>query len=983
MPVPHRMLFFGMLFASYYFGVLVCSLRSSKLNDNFLMRYIMANLDPSSITPSLTPARHDPAPAPTPVNPAENIQTPSSNSPTHAGIGQVSTPILRSDDNLLTIHQPLASQHVIIHQQEREILNSASVVIHGRALQDNVSPTALPALRENATIDQIKDYIGQWRLASSDPQVLNGRSSISEEILQWLSDSKKDKTLNLHKLFALPNIFHTKLVQDNLKKLVIAHQNTPVNVLELPELAGNLESVEELTLKGAGIEISDSIGHLSNLIKLNINCCKQTDLPETIGNLNHLTTLSIVSSELTHLPNSIGGLINLEYLRISHCLRLTTLPETFGNLKNLDTLKIVNANITHLPNSFGNLSQLRIMRIEESDKIKELPISFVNLTKLQTLSLSRCAGFIKLPDSSHDPLKSFGNLKNLNEIFLDGCEKLDHLPNSICRLPNLTKLALFYSGVKELPESLDELPALTTLTLPNTSAEFPDAPSVSWPIGVYRLALRAHVTGLPDPWPRHVQWMRDALAGTTNPCRITTDRYGQELIAVDIKRATAVPFAQEHLALFANALRKAAALDELFRRKIDINYIGEPAIDAGGLSKEYFFSILSNVPLQTAGSSNPLITDSGEGHCNMKSQSPMTLEHTELAKDVGTIIATVLLKNQDYQIGNVFQKNFYAGLLHLFQQYPNINDLPDVFEDLNEQEKKQLCFAMTSTSEASPFFGFQMLNMNDDYPPEPDREEMEKFSTLLDIINSDKDNITKATSTGIAEAVFSSREEFYKAISSSDQTVAKKVKSFINEFMLDSAFQDYAQVAVPLIPVANGVYSILFSLHETSAQTEFESFLHSLQGTLSERAEVFAARVQGAAFTPETFIQYMDNSIKNIINSEMSPPHPTLKRQLEWLQQWCHDPTTTPDQLRNLLKHVNGSPVIPGTHMKFFLKNNMAAHTCFNSLDLPESIGKIGETPPGATDEEIAAANQMGKETFIVALNFVINSGDAKGYNMA
>jgi internalin A len=57
--------------------------------------------------------------------------------------------------------------------------------------------------------------------------------------------------------------------------------------------------------------LPNSIGSLTDLIKLYINYNQLSNLPESIGNLANLTVLHISHNQLTSLPNSIGNLSGL------------------------------------------------------------------------------------------------------------------------------------------------------------------------------------------------------------------------------------------------------------------------------------------------------------------------------------------------------------------------------------------------------------------------------------------------------------------------------------------------------------------------------------------------------------------------------------------------------------------------------------------------------------------------------------------------
>ncbi len=108
--------------------------------------------------------------------------------------------------------------------------------------------------------------------------------------------------------------------------------------------------------------LPNSIGSLTDLIKLYINYNQLTSLPESIGNLANLTVLHISHNQLTSLPDSIGNLSRLQRLYLRNN-QLTSLPESIGDLSSLTELHLDNNQLTSLPSSMDNLSNLKRLNI--------------------------------------------------------------------------------------------------------------------------------------------------------------------------------------------------------------------------------------------------------------------------------------------------------------------------------------------------------------------------------------------------------------------------------------------------------------------------------------------------------------------------------------------------------------------------------------------------------------------------------------------
>lgn len=128
------------------------------------------------------------------------------------------------------------------------------------------------------------------------------------------------------------------------------------------------------------------IGHLRNLKSLESYYYDGESLPEDLCTLQHLESLSIWVAgnygagyiKLAVLPESIGNLTSLKCLDLQ-CCSITELPESIGNLNNLEYLNVNHTYIAALPESIGNLTKLKELHIGYTS-ITELPESIWSLT---------------------------------------------------------------------------------------------------------------------------------------------------------------------------------------------------------------------------------------------------------------------------------------------------------------------------------------------------------------------------------------------------------------------------------------------------------------------------------------------------------------------------------------------------------------------------------------------------------------------------
>ncbi len=154
----------------------------------------------------------------------------------------------------------------------------------------------------------------------------------------------------------------------------------------LSETIGDLQKLEKLDLSVNRIgTLPEIIGKLINLKALEVSHNELTELPDSIGNLANLKELLLDNNQLTKLPESIGNLVNLQELLLYNS-QLTELPESFGKLVNLQLLRLDNNQLTELPESIGGLLNLELLDLM-GNKLEELPKTIIKLKKLRVLDI--------------------------------------------------------------------------------------------------------------------------------------------------------------------------------------------------------------------------------------------------------------------------------------------------------------------------------------------------------------------------------------------------------------------------------------------------------------------------------------------------------------------------------------------------------------------------------------------------------------------
>ncbi|CAO3622280.1 unnamed protein product [Cunninghamella echinulata] len=155
------------------------------------------------------------------------------------------------------------------------------------------------------------------------------------------------------------------------------------------------------------INLSDNIGLLTCLRKLDLYNNQLESLPETIGQLKQLEVLILAKNQLQQLPDSIQYLTRLIELDVSH----NQLKEikSLGNFTSLSTLLISNNLIESLPSDINGMKQIITIDLS-NNPLKVLPAEIIRLSHLRRLKLESCRALLDIdPDNAmeynvtHDP----------------------------------------------------------------------------------------------------------------------------------------------------------------------------------------------------------------------------------------------------------------------------------------------------------------------------------------------------------------------------------------------------------------------------------------------------------------------------------------------------------------------------------------------------------------------------------------------------
>lgn len=159
-------------------------------------------------------------------------------------------------------------------------------------------------------------------------------------------------------------------------------------------------------------------------------------IPREISNLRKVVRVSIENCPATQLPDELFDLQNLTYLYLVMMPNLESISSRIGNLRTLCKLEIINTGISKLPEELRTNRQLNSL-IVSGNKLDTIPGGITLLPMLKTLVLSN-NGMTELPI----------------ELVNSGIRELDITGNCFQYLKNLPRYAKVFAD-KYLEERLD------------------------------------------------------------------------------------------------------------------------------------------------------------------------------------------------------------------------------------------------------------------------------------------------------------------------------------------------------------------------------------------------------------------------------------------------------------------------------------------------------------------------------------------------
>ncbi|OAY76364.1 putative disease resistance protein RGA3 [Ananas comosus] len=160
----------------------------------------------------------------------------------------------------------------------------------------------------------------------------------------------------------------------------------------------------------------NSIGNLSNLLALNLECCTSfVFLPNSVGHLKSLQTLNLAYTRIKKFPESISCLSDLRSINLRHCLFLRKLSENKKNAESLTCLRTGHCHrLMRMPAGLTHPSYFRELLVFDLYEKSECGLKELNRLNLE--------GILFITRLEH--VKNFQQAREANLIEMDGLNAL-------------------------------------------------------------------------------------------------------------------------------------------------------------------------------------------------------------------------------------------------------------------------------------------------------------------------------------------------------------------------------------------------------------------------------------------------------------------------------------------------------------------------------------------------------------------------------
>ena len=221
---------------------------------------------------------------------------------------------------------------------------------------------------------------------------------------------------------------------------------------ELDGRVCQLESLKRLKISNNLLN-NLSLAGLTQLIELNIEGNRFTEIPEELLSLSDLQELNIGNQEILILPDCFKEVSTLRTLNMSST-RIASLPPSFFLLKSLTALNISSGQIRQFPVQISELVGLTALSLSNC-QLEEVPEYLESLPHLEALDLS------------HNNLRAVYQLEDISTLrsLHLGHNLFRSISHTIYKFDRLEELYLNNNHLIELHSGLGNMPELRTLSI--------------------------------------------------------------------------------------------------------------------------------------------------------------------------------------------------------------------------------------------------------------------------------------------------------------------------------------------------------------------------------------------------------------------------------------------------------------------------------------------------------------------------------------
>ncbi|XVE78616.1 hypothetical protein DITRI_Ditri13aG0160500 [Diplodiscus trichospermus] len=294
----------------------------------------------------------------------------------------------------------------------------------------------------------------------------------------------------------------------NLGNLRVLHLRACQNLIRIPDLSKAI-NVEELDVDECRSLVElPSLTHLTSLKLFNAVFCYNLrkfpevpyhisrlplrgtaieEVPSSINCLSKLSSLYMSETKVQNLPSAIVKMDAFIDISLSDCPNIVQFPNI---PRNIQSLSLDNTPIAKVPSSINCLSKLTFLDMSGT-KVQNLPSAIVKMDALEEIRLYDCPNIVKFPNIPRNiqvlnldntPIaevpSSIKMLRNLSNLSLRNCTKLERLTTKICKLKCLHHLDLSgCSKLKRFPKIMETMENLIWLDLSRTAIKELPSPS--------------------------------------------------------------------------------------------------------------------------------------------------------------------------------------------------------------------------------------------------------------------------------------------------------------------------------------------------------------------------------------------------------------------------------------------------------------------------------------------------------------------------